>query len=75
MAVTVFLDTSGSVIDAGVVERAVRDLGADRLLFGCDMSLTASVGRIRAAELDDQDRRKILGANALKIAGRRNAAR
>ena len=72
---TVFLDTSGSVIDAGVVERAVRDLGADRLLFGCDMSLTASVGRIRAAELDDQDRRKILGANALKIAGRRNAAR
>jgi len=57
------------------VERAVRDLGADRLLFGCDMSLTASVGRIRAAELDDQDRRKILGANALKIAGRRNAAR
>jgi predicted TIM-barrel fold metal-dependent hydrolase len=71
---TVFLDTSGSVIDAGVVERAVRDLGADRLLFACDMSLTASIGRIRGAEIRDEDRRKILGANALRIAGKRNLA-
>lgn len=68
---SVYLDTSGSVVDAGVVERAVRLLGADRLLFACDMSLTASVGRIRGAEISDDDRRKILGANALNLYARR----
>jgi predicted TIM-barrel fold metal-dependent hydrolase len=71
---TVFLDTSGSVVDAGVVERAVRLLGADRLLFGCDMSLTASIGRIRGAEITGDDRRKILAGNAVKLSARRGNA-
>ena len=48
---SVFLDLSGSVTDAGVVEMAAKVLGVDRLLFGCDMSMTAGIGRIRAAEL------------------------
>jgi len=73
-APTAFLDTSGSVVDAGMVERAVRLLGADRLLFGCDMSLTASVGRIRGAEISEDDRRKILSGNALKLRARRGNA-
>ncbi len=60
-APSVYLDTSGSVTDGGVVDMAVRTLGVDRLLFGCDMSLTAGVGRIRAADLSDADRAKILG--------------
>ena len=45
-----YLDTSGSVIDEGIVEMAVKLLGVDRLLFGCDMSMTAGVGKIRAAD-------------------------
>ena len=57
-----------------MVERAVRLLGADRLLFGCDMSLTASVGRIRGAEISEDDRRKILSGNALKLRARRRKA-
>jgi predicted TIM-barrel fold metal-dependent hydrolase len=68
---SVYLDTSGSVIDDGVVEMAARVLGVDRLLFGCDMSMTAGVGRIRAAELSAADRAKVLGGNMQSILGRR----
>ena len=73
-APTVYLDTSGSVPDEGIVEMAVRTLGADRILFGCDMSMTASVGRIRSAELSDADRAKILGGNMQRILARRRAS-
>ena len=66
-APSVFLDTSGSVIDEGVVEMAAGILGVDRLLFACDMSMTASIGRIRGAEIPDADKRKILGANMQRI--------
>jgi predicted TIM-barrel fold metal-dependent hydrolase len=69
----VFLDLSGSVTDDGVVELAARKLGADRLLFGCDMSMTASVGRLRGADLAPADRRKILGENMTRILGRRHS--
>jgi len=66
-APSVFLDTSGSATDDGVVEMAARVLGADRLVFGCDSSMTASVGRIRGAELSAADKVKILGANMEKL--------
>ena len=67
----VFLDTSGSVTDEGTVEMAARVLGADRLVFGCDMSMTASVGRMRGANLSAQDKAKILGENMAKLLHRR----
>ena len=57
-APSVYLDTSGSVTDDGVVNMAARTLGVDRLLFGCDMSLTAGVGRIRAADSARRTRRR-----------------
>jgi uncharacterized protein len=70
---SVYLDTSGSVIDEGVVEMAVKTLGAGRVVFGCDMSMTAGVGKMRAAELSAPDRAAILGGNMAKIlAGRRS---
>lgn len=68
----VFLDTSGSVTDDGMIEFAVRTLGAERLLFACDSSMTAGVGKMRAAELSDADKRKILGLNMQAILRRRN---
>ena len=52
------LDLSGSVTDDGVIEMAARVLGMDRLLFACDMSMTASVGRLRGADLTPDDRAK-----------------
>jgi uncharacterized protein len=67
----VSLDLSGSVTDDGVVELAARVLGVDRLLFGCDMSMTASVGRMRGADLTPADRRKVLGENMGRLLARR----
>ncbi len=71
-APSVYLDTSGSVADEGVVELAVRTLGAGRILFGCDMSMTASMGRLRGAEIAEADRTRILGANMKVLLARRN---
>jgi uncharacterized protein len=64
---TVSLDLSGSVTDLGVVEMAARILGPERLLFACDMSMTASVGRLRAADIDSRDKAMILGANMIRL--------
>jgi len=64
---SVYLDSSGSVPDEGVVEMAAQVLGVDRLLFGCDMSMTASVGRIRAANLSAPAKEQILGGNMRKL--------
>ena len=72
-AKSVYFDTSGSVADEGTVEMAVRTLGADRVLFACDLSMTASVGRIRGAEIGEGDRRKIFGDNMQRILNRRRA--
>jgi predicted TIM-barrel fold metal-dependent hydrolase len=70
---SVFIDISGSVQDEGSVEMAVEVLGAERVLFGCDMSITASVGRIRSAVLNDDARAKILSGNMERILARRKA--
>jgi predicted TIM-barrel fold metal-dependent hydrolase len=72
-APTVFLDTSGSVADEGTVEMAVRILGPNRVLFGTDLSMTASAGRLRGAQIDPAARRKILGDNMAGILARRRA--
>jgi predicted TIM-barrel fold metal-dependent hydrolase len=66
-APSAYADTSGSVVDEGMIETAVRVLGADRLLFACDLSLTAGVGKIRAAEVSDRVKRRILGTNMQRI--------
>jgi len=70
-APSIYLDTSGSVADEGVVEMAVDHLGADRLLFACDMSFTASVGRMRSANVSQAVKEKIYGGNMQRILGRR----
>jgi predicted TIM-barrel fold metal-dependent hydrolase len=67
----VYLDTSGSVIDEGVIEMAAKVLSVERLLFGCDMSMTAGVGKIRAAHLSERDKQKIMGGNMELIVRRR----
>jgi predicted TIM-barrel fold metal-dependent hydrolase len=72
-APSVYFDTSGSVAYEGTVELAVRTLGAGRVLFACDLSMTASVGRIRGAEISDVERRQILGENMQRILARRRA--
>lgn len=70
-APSVFLDTSGSVTDEGVIEMAAAILGVDRLVFGCDLSMTASMGRIRGSNLSAIDREKVLGGNMAELLQRR----
>lgn len=67
----VFLDTSGSVIDQGMIERCVCDLGAQRLLFGTDMNLARGVGKLLDARMGQRQRERIFGLNFSKILRRR----
>ena len=72
-ASNVWLDTSGSVTDAGTVDMGVAVVGAERVVFGCDSSMTAGVGKIRGAALSASDKAKILGGNMTRLLGRRKA--
>ena len=72
-APNVYLDTSGSVVDDGMVEMAVRVLGTDRVLFACDNSMTAGMGKMIAADLPEADKQKIFGRNMAGILSKRSA--
>ena len=69
----IYLDTSGSVFDSGMVEMAVRVVGAERVLFGCDTSFTAGIGKMRAARLTEEQRALIMGGNMERILTMRKA--
>jgi len=69
----VYADTSGSVIDEGMIEYAVGLLGADRLLFACDMSEEAGVGKILGADITEEEREVIFWRNAQGILARRGS--
>lgn len=56
----VFIDMSGSVYDEGIIEQAVRALGANRILFGTDGSFSQSIGKILGADISEQDKITIL---------------
>jgi len=72
-APNLMLDTSGSVTDADTVDLAAAVVGVDRLVFGCDSSMTAGIGKIRGADLSTQDKEKILGGNLMRLLRRRKA--
>jgi predicted TIM-barrel fold metal-dependent hydrolase len=69
----IYLDTSGSVMDAGLLERCVRDFGVDRLLFATDMTMEGNVARVRDADITDAQREKIFHRNFEAILARRRA--
>ena len=53
---SVYADTSGSVIDGGMIEFAVRHLGWKRLLFATDMSVDEGVGLFELIKKHDGER-------------------
>lgn len=59
----VFVDMSGSNNDANIVDYAVKCVGVDRLIFGCDNSFYQAVGQMMAANLDVRQRKKIFFEN------------
>ena len=67
----VYADTSSAMsISPQLIEWAVREVGVDRVLFGTDTPLYSTAmqrARIDKAELDNDDKRKILRENALDL--------
>ena len=59
----VFADLAGSNNDANIVDCAMKYLGEDRLLFGCDNSFYQGVGHMLAANLSELQREKIFFEN------------
>jgi predicted TIM-barrel fold metal-dependent hydrolase len=53
-----------------MIERFVREVGADRVLFGSDTPLlepAAQLGRIAYAKIPEADKVKILGLNTKRL--------
>jgi predicted TIM-barrel fold metal-dependent hydrolase len=69
----VYADTSSArSILPGLIEWAVREIGADRVLFGTDTPLYHAAmqrARIDHAELLEEDKRRILRDNAVRLFG------
>ncbi len=69
----VFVETSGSNNEANMIDFAMKYIGEDRLVFGCDYSFYQGVGHVFSAKLSEVQRRKIFFENfskRLKKAGR-----
>lgn len=64
------LDSTGSAMDAGMIEEAVRVIGPERVLWGSDMPMIdpwINIERIRSAEISQRDKELILGENILRL--------
>jgi len=62
----VFIEVSGSNNAAGMIDFALKYVGEDRLVFGCDYSFYQGVGQIFSANLTDAQRKKIFFENIAK---------
>ena len=66
----VLVETSGFDATAGFIEMAVRELGAERIVFGSHLpsrSLGTELGKVVGAEISDHDRKLILGENYRRL--------
>ena len=66
----VSIDLAGSDPTAGLVEMAVRELGARRVIYGSDVggrSFASQLAKVRSAAISEGDRRAILGGNLRAI--------
>src|SRR4051812_19866587 len=68
---SIYLDTSGSVMDAGLLERCVREFGDERLLFATDMTMEGNVARVRDADITEAQREKLFLLNFQRVLSRR----
>lgn len=66
----VYLEFSGMAPETGMVDFAVKELGADRLVWGChapSRSFANELSKIYHGELTREQRKKIFGTNLRKI--------
>ncbi len=59
----VWVDTSGSNNDEGIIDFALKTLGEDRMLFGTDNSFEQGVGKLLTDDLNERQRKKIFFDN------------
>ena len=67
----VSVDTSGSIIEDGMIEMAVEQLGARRVLFGSDAhggDLAVNLAKVTGARIPARARRLVLGDNFARMA-------
>lgn len=72
-APNLFLELATSWVHYGMIERFVREVGADRILFGTDMTFlepSAAVERLERAQIGESERRAIFGENLARLLGR-----
>ena len=66
----VAVDIGGSDPTAGFVEMGVRELGAERVLYGSDIagrSLSSQLAKVNGADITPEQRRLILGENLKRL--------
>ena len=66
----VYTDFSGSLLEQGTIEKSVKYLGAERVLFGSDLpyvSFAAKIGMVKGADLTIEQKQNILFENAMKL--------
>jgi len=69
----VYIDTSGSVLEADAIGRCVRETGSRRILFATDQTMEGGVGKILSAELTAEQREDIFWRNLQRLLDRRDA--
>ena len=65
-------DTSGSQPFSAIVEYSVRELGAERVVYGSDApgrDFAAQLGRVYGAKIGEAEREQVLGGNARRLVG------
>ena len=66
----VYLETAGGDPTAGIVEMAVRELGAQRVVYGSDAggrSFASQLAKVESAEISDREKEQILGGNLRRL--------
>ncbi len=66
-APNVWADISGTYCEAGMVETAVRELGASRVIFGSDNGIAFNLGKVQDARISDADKARIFYRNAKEL--------
>lgn len=67
---SISIDLAGSDPTSGLVEMAVRELGAERIIYGSDSggrSFASQLAKVYGAELADEPRRQILAGNLRRM--------
>lgn len=68
----ILIETSGFDATAGFIEMAVRELGADRIVFGSHLpsrSLGTELSKVTAAQISEHAKKQILGTNFRRLLG------